>query len=512
MYVKIQGFMQKIVSTKLLALLFPAFGFLGCMVGPDFESPEPPKTEKYTDNPLPEETVAIAGVQGGAAQEFKVGEEIPEKWWERFHSPELNALIERGFENNPNLRSAVATLWVAEEDLRTLIGETMYPAVGANIYGGREQLSSFESLEGTPGTTQGDFPRQLLTMYNANVDVAYVFDVFGGNRRAIEALQARVNYELYELEATYLTLAGNIVTTAIREASLREQIIATKQIIKKEEKQLNIFKKQLKAGGISTMEILSQETILAQERATLPALENNLALTRHALAVLVGEYPGTDDLPEFHLKDIHLPEELPVSLPSTLVRQRPDIRAAEALLHQASAQIGVATANMLPTFPIVGSYGPLSDTLSDFFALNNISWTWRANIVQPIFNGGALLAQREASIAAFEAALAGYESAVLIGLQNVADSLSAVQFDALTLQESAAAEKAAKETMNLMQRKFKAGAVNNVDLILAEILYEQTYIQRILAQTARYVDTAALFQALGGGWWQEIDDTEIEDD
>jgi NodT family efflux transporter outer membrane factor (OMF) lipoprotein len=262
---------------------------------------------------------------------------------------------------------------------------------------------------------------------------------------------------------------------------------------------------------VTELDVLAQETALAQAAATLPPLEASLAQTRHALAVLIGLYPGDNSLPHFELDDLQLPQEIPVSLPSELVRQRPDIRAAEALLHQASAEIGVATANMLPTFPIVGSYGPFSNSLSDFFGKNNIAWSWELDILQPIFNGGALYAERQAALASFKAAFAEYESAVLTGLQNVADSLSALDNDAKELKETALAAKSAKRSWLLTQKQYKLGGATYLDVIVAELAYQQTSIALIIAQSARFADTAALFQSLGGTLWDEEDENEVND-
>jgi NodT family efflux transporter outer membrane factor (OMF) lipoprotein len=328
-----------------------------------------------------------------------------------------------------------------------------------------------------------------------------VLDVFGGNRRAIEALKAQVEFQQYEVEAVYLTLAANIATTAITEASLRGQIKAIQSIITLEENQLDLIRKQFKIGSITDLDVYAQETALAQARALLPPLETDLAQTRHALAVLIGDYPGNANLPKFKLEDLHLPTDLPVSVPSTLVKQRPDIRAAEALLHQATANIGVATANLLPTFPITGSYGANSDTLSNFFTANNIAWNWQAAVLQTVFNGGALFAQRRAAIAAFEAAFADYQAAVLMGLKNVADSLIALNMDAQELKENAEAEKLAKATLMLVQKQYKIGGANYLQVVNAEMQYQQALINLITSEAARYADTVALFQALGGGWW-----------
>ncbi len=495
---------------KRILFMILSLNLSGCMVGPDFHAPEPPDTQTYTEDPLPEKTAATPHLVGGLAQTFKIGGDIPEQWWELFKSPELNDLIEQALENNPDLNAARATLVQAQYSLRALVGSTMYPSVGLELDAGREQLSALDSLEGTPGSVLSDFPKQLLSVYNANVSVAYVLDVFGGNRRAIEAMQANLDFEAYQLQATYLTLTTNIVTTAILEGSLRAQIQTTQNLIAQQNKLLNILEQKFQVGGSSRFDVLAQETLVAQTMATLPPLEEALAQTRHALAVLVGDYPGAP-LPKIYLEALHLPEELPVSIPSDLMEQRPDIQSAEAMLQQASAEIGVATANLLPTFPITASYGVDSDTLTDFFNTNNIYWDWQASVLQPIFNGGALIAQREAALAGFDIAFAEYQSTVLASLQNVADTLSALESDAQLLHETARAEAAAKAVLDMTQQQHQTGAVDYIDLIYAQTAYEQTSLDRINAQAARYADTAALFQALGGGWWNEPDEEPDED-
>lgn len=496
--------------SKRTLLYLSLTSLAGCMVGPDFQKPEAPQTDTYTESPLPYQTVGSNGF-AGHAQVFKVGGDIPEQWWELFESPKLNDLIMRGLENSPDLKAAEATLRSVQQDLRALVGDTLYPTVDLELDTGREQLSSFDSLEGSPGESLEDFPIQLLDLYNANVSVSYVFDVFGGNRRAIESLSAGLDVERYQLQATYLALTGNIVTTAILEASLRAQIKATQEILEQEEAIYNVIEKQYNAGSASRFDLLGQETIKAQTRASLPPLEAELAQTRHALAVLVGEYPGSKTLPEFYLDDLKLPRDLPVSIPSTLINQRPDIQSAEAVLHQASADVGVATANLLPTFPISASYGVNSNTLSDYFNSNNIYWDWQASVLQPIFHGGSLAAQRRSAVALFEAAFAEYEMAVLEGLQNVADSLVALEHDAEILRQSAIAAESAKEIMTLTQKQYKSGSANYLDLIYAQSAYQETYLDLIEAIAARYADTAALFQSLGGPWWNDFEEDDEEE-
>ncbi|MFI4954325.1 MAG: efflux transporter outer membrane subunit, partial [Gammaproteobacteria bacterium] len=345
----------------------------------------------------------------------------------------------------------------------------------------------------------------------------YTVDVFGGKRRAIEAQLAQVDYQKYELLAAYLTLTGNIVTTAITEASLRAQIKATQDIVDIEAKELGIVRKQFKLGGVSDISVLAQETQLEQTRATLPELEKNLAKARNAMAVLIGDFPGNDGLPIFHLDDLHLPENLPVSIPSKLVRQRPDIQAAEALLHASTAQIGVATANLLPQFNLTGAFGTETGNYQSLFGPSTKIWAFQAQVTQAIFNGGALIAQREAAIAAFEASLAQYQFAVLTAFQNVGDTLNALEMDAQTLQANTAAEKAAKTTLDMVSKQYYLGGVSYLNLLYAQMQYHQAYMARIISEATRYADTAALFQSMGGGWWNldnidDIDDIDGQDD
>lgn len=465
-----------------------------CMVGPDFESPTPPNTQHYTKSPLPTKTTRTPSAgKAGKAQQFNLGQDIPAEWWRLFHSPELNGLITAGIANSPTLAAAKATLHQAEQNLNAQFGALLLPSVGLNLAGERQRFSDQQFGISNRST--------IFNTYNMTFNAAYTLDIFGGARRQIEALRAQVDYERYELIASYLTLTTNIVTTAVTVASLQAQIKTTRQLIKTVGNELGIMKKQFSLGGISKENVLSQETLLAQTIATLPPLKKSLAQSQHALAVLVGGLPSETQLPYIDLEKLTLPTELPVSLPSNLVRQRPDVQASEALLHEASAQIGVATANLLPQFTITGTYGWTALTLQDFFSSTNNIWSYGTQIAQPLFKGGSLISQRRAAVAAFEAACAQYRQTVLQAFQNVADALLAIEMDAQELQAQKQAEKAAKNTLNLTQQQLKLGAINYLTFLNAEQQYQQIIINRIQAQAARYNDTAALFQALGGGWW-----------
>ena len=460
-----------------------------CAVGPDFRRPAAPGGgDGYTPAPLPAQTAAAPG-PAGLAQRFVPGQDIPAQWWSLFQSPALDQLVRGALARNPGLASAQAALRQADENYRALSGSLLYPEVGAQLGASREKNSG---LEGAGG---------VLNLYNASVNVSYALDVFGGNKRQLESLQAQAEYQQYQLEAAYLALTANLVTTAIREASLRAQLQATGEILDAQQKQLELIEQQLRFGAIGRATVLVQRNTVAQTRASVPPLEKALALTRHQLSVYAGRLPSESGMPEFDLASLRLPQDLPVSLPSVLVRQRPDIRASEALLQQASAQIGVATAAMYPQFTLTGNVGALSTSVSALLHASSSVWGVAAGLAQPIFNGGALRARRRAAIAAYEGAAATYCATVLGAFQNVADSLRALEADAAALQQQAEVEALASESLALSTQQFKLGAISYLSLLDAQRTYQQARVGLVQAQAARYADSAALFQALGGGWW-----------
>jgi NodT family efflux transporter outer membrane factor (OMF) lipoprotein len=485
--------MRLYIKASIFSLFFTAI--TGCMVGPDFHSPAAPQTQSYTHSPLPTKTVAIKqSGEGGKAQQFVYGTDIPAQWWTLYQSPELDSLIRQGLANSPTLAAAQATLRQAQENLNASVGNLLFPAVNAQAGGQRTNSST-----GTSDSTS-TVPYNL---YNASVSVSYLVDIFGGSRRQIEGLRAQVDNAQYELLAANLTLTSNIVTTAVTVASLEAQIQATRDLVTEEQKQLTIIQKQLKIGGASTANVLSQQTQVAQTMATLPPLEKSLAQSQHSLAVLVGELPSQSQMPKINLDKLILPEKLPLSLPSSLVQQRPDVQASQALLHAASAQIGVATANMLPQLTLSANYGSSGSAPSDLLKAGSDIWGFAAQVAQPIFHGGALNAQRRAAIAAYDQANAQYRQTVLQAFQNVADALRAIQMDAETFKAQREAEIAARATLRVTKGQFIAGGASYLQLLSAQQQYQQARINRIQAQAARYTDTAALFQALGGGWWNQ---------
>lgn len=475
--------------------LFILLSLNSCMVGPNFHTPPSPNTDQYIQGQkIPQKIQGIpAAKAGGKAQSFHAGMSIPAQWWRMFHSEELNCLIETGLKNNPNVISLKAALKQAQQNYLAQVGN-LYPSVTGNFDAERQRFSPSEF-----GSSSGN--GSVFSLYNANVSVAYTLDLFGGIRRQIEAAGAQVDYQQFELEAAQLTLTANIVTTVITIASIRAQIQATNEIINTLQSSLTLTKKQFNLGSASEANVFAQENQLAQISASLPPLQQSLAQNLHLLSILIGELPTEKQLPNFNLASMHLPTDIPLSCPSLLTTQRPDIKASEALIHAASAQIGVATANMFPQITINGNYGVQSNTLGNLFQPQNIVWNITAGVAQPIFKGGTLVAQRRAAIAAFEQAAANYKQTVLQAFQNVADTLRALEHDALSLKEQQLAETTARKSFILTKQQFELGSVNYLNLYTAQQAYQQAKINRIKAQASRYTDTAALFQALGGGWW-----------
>jgi NodT family efflux transporter outer membrane factor (OMF) lipoprotein len=464
----------------------------GCMVGPDFRRPEPPATGRYTETPIPEQTASAPG-RGGEAQRFVAGGELPAQWWKLFNSEPLDRLVRDALAGSPTLTAAQATLSQARENLIAERGALLLPQVDGNLSATRQKISG--ASFGQPGT-----PSSIFSLYNASVNVSYALDAFGGNRRELEGLQALVDFQSFQFEGARLSLTANVVTTAIREAQLRAQIKATQELLAAEEKQVALIEKQFELGAVARLTVTAQRTQVEQTRALLPPLERELAKTRHQLAVLSGRLPSEAMLPEFDLDTIALPQELPVSVPSSLTRQRPDVQAAEALLHQASAQIGVATANEYPKINLTGSIGLQSLQLHSLFGGPAV-WSIGAGLLQPLFHGGELEARRRAAVAAYDQAEAQYRQTVLLAFQNVADALRALEADARALKARADSTAFARETLELTQRQYQLGGTGIIALLIAQQQYQQERLNLVTAQSARYADTAALFQALGGGWW-----------
>ncbi len=455
--------------------------------------PPAPSLANYTPELHPAATVA-SDVAGGAQQRFDAGRDIPGEWWKVFHSKQLDGLIDQALQANPGLQAAQAALWQAKENLYAQKGKLL-PSVSANSSATREQFS--------PAEFGGTGPPFIFNLFQATVNVSYAPDVFGGVRRQVEAEAALADYQRFELEATYLTLTSNVVTAAVAEGSLRGQIAATRDILKVESDQLEVVRQQFNIGAVTKTDVLTQESEVATTQATLPPLEKQLEQQHHVLLALVGRFPNERLHEDLTLAAFRLPKALPLSLPSQLVEQRPDVRAAEAQLHQASAQVGVAIANRLPQFSLTADYGAAGPKL--LFSPNTIIWALAASGTQPLFEGFTLLHQERAAKAAYDMAQAQYRTTVLGAFQNVADVLRALQLDAATLKAQYAALQAASATLDLARGQFRLGAIAYVTLLNSERSYGQARLALVQAQAARFADTAALFQALGGGWWNRVD-------
>jgi NodT family efflux transporter outer membrane factor (OMF) lipoprotein len=424
--------------------------------------------------------------------------DLPQKWWALFESPPINTLVEKSIKSNPTLDAAKAAIRQAQELVAAQKG-FFYPTVQANASASR-QKNAIETI--APTLTSG---QAYFALYTAQLTVSYMPDVFGLNRRQVESLEAQTEYQCFQLEAAYLTLTSNVVTAAVQEASLRAQIEATQKIIEAAKKLLDIMRRHLALGYVTGLDVAAQEASLAQFEATLPPLEKQLALTRDMLAALAGRFPNEEIVEKFDLDSMRLPKELPVSLPSKLVEQRPDMRAAEAQWHSACAQVGVAVANMLPQINITGAMGGNSTQLSSLFVPGNTFYNITGGVTQTIFDAGTLLHKKRAAEAAAEQAAAQYRSTVLNAFQNVADTLHAIETDADALKAAVKAERAARRTLELTTRQLQLGYVNYPAVLLAEQAWQQALINLVQARANRFSDTAALFMALGGGWWNRTE-------
>ena len=468
---------------------------VGCTVGPNFRAPTPPGDTRYTEAPLPART-ASAAVAGGQPQRFGPDRDIPGAWWALFHSPRITALVTQALAANPDVAAAQATLRQARETVRAEQG-ALFPSVGVGTQVERQR----ESLAGFGVPNQA----ATFTTYGAALNVSYTLDAFGGIRRQIEQLGAQADYQRFELEATQLTLAANVINTALNEASLQAQIDTTHAIIKADTDALNLTRSRFQLGGVSQVDVLQQQSLLDQQTATLPGLEKQRQQLRNQLAVYLGGRPEQYAMPTLELDRLALPADLPVSLPSKLVEQRPDIQAYSALLHAATAQVGIATANMLPQISLTGSYGRDGSSLANLFTPAGIVWSIAGGLTQPIFEGGTLSARKRAAQAAFEVAAAQYSSTVNTAFQNVANTLVAIQRDAETLQAALAAQKTAASSLAVARSQYSAGAGTYLNVLTAEQADFSARLNLIVARTARFTDTVALFQALGGGWWHRDD-------
>src|ERR1700722_15797893 len=482
---------------RLAALLLSsAVELSACAVGPNFHRPADPSTDSYTAQPTPT-VLSSAPVDGGASasssdnQLLVPGQDPPAQWWHEFGSPALDALVTEALRANPNVQAAEASLRQAQENVAAGRG-AYFPQVQLNADASRNR-NAVQVL--APTLTSG---APIFNLYTPQVSVSFIPDLFGANRRQVESLQATADASRDEYDAAYLTLAANVVTSAVQEAGLRAQIEATRQIIDAERESLQVMRQQLELGAIAEADLLAQQAALAQLETTLPPLQKSLDQQRDMLAVLTGHLPSDAPLSQFELDQITLPATVPLGVPSKLVERRPDVRAAEAQLHAATANVGIAIANMLPQITLSGSLGSVAPESAKIFAAQSEFWSAGANLSQTLFAGGTLYHRELAARAALDQAGAEYRAAVLTAFQNVADALRALAADADAEQSADRAATLSRASLEIADHQYQLGAVSYLSLLSAQQIYQQALVGRAQARTNRYADTAALFQALGG--------------
>ncbi|SDY05759.1 efflux transporter outer membrane subunit [Nitrosomonas sp. Nm33] len=459
----------------------------GCAVGPDFVRPQPPETDRYIPGKQLQETVSV----DDQIQYFEYGAEIAADWWQLFKSPKLDALVKEAITNNSTLQAAQAALQQSQDNLRAGYG-TFYPQI--DLTGGVSRQKFSTARFGIPASA-------VFNLYTLSATVSYTLDVFGGQRRTVESLSAKRDMQRYTVLATYLTLIGNIVNTVIARAAYEAQIQTTQQLIESQQAQIKLTEFQLQAGIITYESLVNLRTQLEVLEASLPLLKQKYSQAEHLLATLIGQLPGERELPRIDLADLSLPTNLPLTLPSSLVRQRPDILLAEAQLHENSANIGIATAAMFPSFTLSGTYGQNNRNLLDIFLSSGNFWSIGTNFVAPLFRGGILWFQRKAAIDAYEQSRAQYRQTILDALGQVADVLLALKYDAEALQHQSQELNLVQERMQLIQTNYQAGLVNYQQVLITQSQYFQSKLNYLQTLALRFQDTAALFVALGGGWW-----------
>ena len=467
-----------------------AMAVLCACVGPNFKRPAAPSVDHYTAEPLRGQ-IGAESVPGGAAQTFLAGSDVPRDWWTQFGSQELDTLVAEALRANPSVHAAAAALHQAQENIAAQRG-IYFPSVQASA-GALRRRDAVGVL--APNLSSGT---ALYNLYTPQVTVGYVPDLFGINRRQVESLAALAEASRFQLEATYLTLTSNVVTAAIQQAGFSAQISATDRVIALEQEALSVLRRELELGAIAEGDVFAQEAALAQLQATLPPLRRQWQQSRDLLAVLTGHLPGDFKSAPFELDELQLPTRLPLGVPSQLVERRPDVRAAEAQLHAATAQVGVALANLLPQVSITANAGSSATAMRDLFRTGTNFWSLGASLTQTLFDGGALIHRKRAADAALDQAGAQYRSAVLTAFQNVADTLYALDADAEAMSAASRAEQAARKSLAVAEEQLKLGSVSYLSLVTAEQAYQQAFISLTQARTNRYLDTAALFQALGG--------------
>lgn len=465
----------------------------GCAVGPDFVRPASPKVQEYTATEMP---AVIPSETGEVNQRIQIGQALSAQWWTLFRSPPLDAVLRQAIEGSRTIAAARATLAAAQQSVAAARGE-LFPQVDLGASFSRRKTPGIQSVGAVPGFQGG---AAISNLYSVGPTVSYLLDAFGGTRRKVEQQAALAEVQQYELAAAYLTLTGDAVTEVITIASLQAQIKASEDILAEDENNLALVRQKFEAGKAAQTDVLTAETQLAVDRAALPPLRQQLSSARHALSILTGRPPAEWSPPDFNLDDLTLPGDLPLSLPSEWVRQRPDILAAEAQLHASSAAIGVATAQLFPNITLSGAMGQEAINAGTLFDAVSRFWNLGADLTAPIFRGGTLRAQRRAAVDTYRASLATYEQTVLQGFQQVADSLQGLVHDAELVDAERQVLETASKSLELQRLSYAAGKSDLLRLLDAERAYQQARLGFARARAQRLLDTSQLFVALGGGW------------
>ncbi|MEJ2360667.1 MAG: efflux transporter outer membrane subunit [Gammaproteobacteria bacterium] len=486
---RLQSFCAKMTISRGVMLGLTMVLISGCAVGPDYQRPAAPGVQRYTATAM---SSTLAAGQGEAKQTLAIGANISASWWMLYQSKHLDQVLNQAIDNNPDLAAARATLAQAQQTLLQARG-SYYPQLDVNASARRQSSNNISSNTA------------YTNLYSVGASINYNIDLFGGNRRRVEQESALLAYQHYQLAAAYLTLTGNAVTQAITIASIRQQISTVNDIIKDDEHNLKLVKLKYRAGKAARSDVLSAESQLANDQVQLPSLKQQLNVAQHALSVLVGKFPAQWPAPEFKLDEFSLPATIPLSVPSALVRQRPDILAAESQLHADSAAIGVAASQLYPNIQLSSTLGVQSLTTANLFQSTNKFWSLVASLTAPIFHGGELAAQKQAAIYAFRASAAKYQKTVLSAFAQVADQLRALAHDAELVDAQKNAMETSLASLKLQRLSYEAGKADLLQLLDAERAYQQARLGYARALTQRFQDSAKLFVAMGGGWWQVRD-------
>jgi len=462
----------------------------GCAVGPDFVRPDAPKVSSYTAAAT-DGSAAMAPGGGELAPQWHEGADVPAQWWKLFGSAALNELVAAAQAANPDLQAAEAALRVAQENAAAQRG-SFAPAVDLHLTPVRQSVAQ-------PLASPLSSNASLYTLHTAQLSISYAPDVFGATRRQVEAVDAGKELARFQYEAARLTLNANLVVTAINTAALQAQLNTMMALVGDARQQLRAVHRQFELGQLAAADVAAQEAALAQAEANLPPLEKQLAQQQHMLAVLAGRFPSEAAQQHFTFDSLKLVRDLPLTVPARLVEQRPDIRAAEAQLHAASAQIGIAKAARLPNISLTAALGASALTPSTLFKSGTGFWSIGADLVQPLYKGGSLMHQQRAAEASYDQAAAQYRATALAAFQNVADTLCALETDARAARIASTAERAAQKSLLITRRQWELGLIAYPAVLLAQQAYHQAAMALIQAQAASYTDTVALFQALGGG-------------